>query len=785
MRRNFGVVLLVVAWLAVRVPAQIGRTMPAPPQVTPPALQKHGPPSQPQTQNQGVVVGYVYWNTAGLQYNQASPCQGLSVTISLGTGPNPTQELFKPLGTYNSFSSLGNIGGYAVCEYAVHQVPLGQDLQVQIGVAPSTFSPAVAPSIPSTANNPSSPIKIIGGTCNHLPPAVPSVSVLGSGWWTCGDYAYNVNFVLHALSIGRLAAGANTRITLATPSPGPVKTSPGLLPSQSRGMLMGGASAVPQQATPTTTSISPTRPSQVQQPILTNADVIKLVRGGVPELVVISKIQSARKGFDFSSSGCRALVQARVSAKVLEAMGDRSVQPCSSDGGRVAGGAGGNSQLLPAANGNARSGQLATTAQNSKTLASKLKVMPGKKIRVSNRVQSADSAITQTLLAQSLETHKEKLAVSTKARVSGSLVHPSSTGGSGPLQVLDSTTDPATGSSTPPGGDPAGGTPPAGSGSGQPPLQQSGNPPTQATSGQTLMQRAIHAPQPISMCRFTTEPVIETISGKQHTIVFTPDPGNGQYPANQYVITGCNFGAVQGSARIFGSFINNPSPVNLGIDLWSDSQIVVTFNPTFQNEYDLKSVTLAIVRTDGHTVQFPGISFYATRESRSLARVPHSVVKLPTGYLQQNMVFSPVNTSTLTVAGLAPPAQPVSIAFWIFDPIWSSNVGDGYPPSRLSFSDSIDFSQLRPGFVLDGDVQTVVGVYAPDLSSHGIGVDGGSCKYFDVVVSASQTGNTLTVGVQPAECDNSGKFIYAYYGLELSVTGPKGTLLDPWPGGLQ
>jgi hypothetical protein len=39
--------------------------------------------------------------------------------------------------------------------------------------------------------------------------------------------------------------------------------------------------------------------------------------------------------------------------------------------------------------------------------------------------------------------------------------------------------------------------------------------------------------------------------------------------------------------------------------------------------------------------------------------------------------------------------------------------------------------------------------------------------------------------VQPAECDNSGKFIYAYYGLQLSVTGPKGDLLDPWPGNLQ
>jgi len=778
MGRNLGAVFFAIAWLAVSLPAQTGRTAPPPSQITLPGPQKHGPPSRPQTQNQGVVVGYVYWNTTALQYNQASPCQGLSVTINLGTGPNPTQEQFKPLGTYNSFSSLGNIGGYSVCEYAVHQVPLDQDLQVEIGVAPSTFSTAVSSSIPSTANNLSSPIKIVGGACNRLPPAVPSVSVLGSAWWTCGDYAYNVNFILQALSIGRLTPGANTRVTLATPSPGPVKTTPGLLSSQPRGMLMGGAGAVPQQSAPVSAPVSHTQASLAQQPVLANADVIKLVRGGVPELVVISKIQSARKGYDFSASGCRALVQARVSAKILDAMGDGSVRPCSSAGGTS------NSQLLPAVNGNSRSGQAATTAQNSKTLASKLKLKPGRKIRVSTRAQSADSAIVQTLHAQSLETHKEKLAAPANTRVAGSLAHPAGSGLSGPLRVMDSTTDPATGGSTPPGGDPSGGSP-SGSGSGQPPLQQTGNPPTQPTSGESLMQRAIHAPQPISKCRFTTEPVIETISGKQHSIVFTPDPGNGQYPANQYVIVGCNFGAVQGSARIFGSFINNPSPVNLGIDLWSDSQIVVTFDPTFQNEYDLKNITLAIVRTDGHTVQFPGISFYATRAPRSLASVPHSVVKLPNTYLQQNLMFSPVNTSTLNVAGLTPPAQPVSIAFWIFDPIWSSNVGDGYPPNRLSFSDSIDFSQLRPGFVLDSDVQTVVGAYAPDLSSTGIGVDGGSCKYIDVEVSASQAGNTLNVGVQPAECDNSGKFIYAYYGLELSVTGPKGSLLNPWPDGLQ
>ena len=298
------------------------------------------------------------------------------------------------------------------------------------------------------------------------------------------------------------------------------------------------------------------------------------------------------------------------------------------------------------------------------------------------------------------------------------------------------------------------------------------------------MERAKYAPQPISMCRFTTDPVVETVSGRQHAVVLTPDPGNGQYPANQYTIRGCNFGSVQGKVQIYGPFINNATPVQLGIDSWDDNQILVTFNPKFQNEYDLNSkLTLAVVRTDGHDAKMAGVSFYASRVSRSLARIPQSIVKVPTTHFDINAYVSPVTGPALKAWSLTPPSQPTSAVFWLYDPIWSSNVGDGYPPNRLSYSDSIDFSQLRPGYTLDPNLQTIVGKYYPDLSGNGL--DTGSCKYMDVLVSANMQGSSLLVGVQPAECDNYGKFIYAYYGLQLSVTGPKGDLLDPWPGNLQ
>jgi hypothetical protein len=280
------------------------------------------------------------------------------------------------------------------------------------------------------------------------------------------------------------------------------------------------------------------------------------------------------------------------------------------------------------------------------------------------------------------------------------------------------------------------------------------------------------------MCRFTTDPVIETISGKQHGIVLTPDPGSGQSPNNQYSIRGCNFGAVQGHVHVYGAFINNPTPVSLGIDTWSDNLILVTFNPSFQNEYDLKNIALALVRTDGHTAQLQGLSFYATRTSRQLTRIPQSIVKRPGTELQINDFFSPVSAGSLQSAGLTPISQPTSGVFYLFDPIWTSNAGDGYPPNRLSYSDSIDMNQLRPGFVLDANMQTLVGPYSSVVTD-------ASCKYYDVVVGASMQGGVLQVGVQPAECDDWGKYVYAYYALALSVTGPKGQLLDPWPSGLQ
>jgi hypothetical protein len=310
---------------------------------------------------------------------------------------------------------------------------------------------------------------------------------------------------------------------------------------------------------------------------------------------------------------------------------------------------------------------------------------------------------------------------------------------------------------------------------------------TPATAGPTsASQKLVRASQGMSQCKFSSNPVIETVSGKNSNIIFTPDMGTGPNPTNQYTIRGCNFGQSQGQGQVHlsGPFINHSSPVRLGIDSWSDNLIVVTFDPTFQDEYDLKNITLVVVASNGQNVQLPGQSFAAARASRPLSRVPQSLVALPATSLQRDTFISPVTPATLGAAHLGTFPQAVTLAFYQWAPLWDSpNTSDKYPQNRISWSEFIDISKLRPGFELDSNIQTYT-VFSANLNSNNFGVDGGSCKYGDTPLSAAVQNNKLAIGVQPAECDNNGKFIVAYYGLALSVIGPKGSKLNPWPDNL-
>lgn len=56
------------------------------------------------------------------------------------------------------------------------------------------------------------------------------------------------------------------------------------------------------------------------QDVLTNDDIVKLVKGGLPEAVIIQKIRTSERKFDTSADGLIALKGAGVPDKVIEAM---------------------------------------------------------------------------------------------------------------------------------------------------------------------------------------------------------------------------------------------------------------------------------------------------------------------------------------------------------------------------------------------------------------------------------------------------------------------------------
>lgn len=731
--------------------AQIPATKQSNPAITPVGPHAQQPPGGHPVMT-GTIYGFVYWDANLTSHLGPSVCNALAITVAVAN--KGSYSPFGVVGTQSQLTSMAtihppltsvNTTSYDGCAYSFGNAPLAQNLYVTLSLTQpvGTLTPAVVAKNPAVG-----PIQFSNAPCSKLPPLTKATAGdLTGNWGSCQNVAYDVNLPL-------VKSAQLTVLSASGASGGNQSGTPGAFAQINPGP----------QNTPVLVNPGPQQRPMLSQTGVNGTMLNNQSSAGSPSHGML--VPAVKPSPTPAPSNSQPGAPGQLSPAKTGGSGTVQLNPQASPASGTSIGTRGSSPLLPAAE------LTPATIKRGKTLASHLRLVPGTKIRLSNApAQGLDPITIQAIQSESLQTHNIKVAL---AKLKGSSFQ-------GAIHTLDST-DPA---DPVPGSDPTGGqTGSSGSSSGGASQEPSGTPPTQSSSGSShfTMQQVERAPQPISMCHFTADPVIETVGGKNRNIVLTPDPGTGKYPNNQYSIVGCNFGAIQGDVHIFGPFINNPSPFKLGIDNWTDSVILVTFSPTFQNEYDLKNITLVVVRKDGKSVQVPGISFVATRASRPLASIPRSLVKLPTDYFQSNQFISPLTYANLQQAGLNPVAQTGTAAFYLYDPIWSSNVGDGYPLNRLSFSDSINFGQLRSGFTLDSTFQTLV-LGGPTLDYSSMGPSG--CKYVDTVLSASMEGSNLVVDVQPSECDDDGKFISAYYGLILSVTGPKGDSLNPWPDGLQ
>ena len=476
---------------------------------------------------------------------------------------------------------------------------------------------------------------------------------------------------------------------------------------------------------------------------ITNADVIKMVKAGLPDSAIVASIQSGQPRFDLSPDGLLALHQAGVSQHVLDVMmADGSAKPGATGSG----------------NGVSAGGSPSKSAKGTRSLTGQLM-----RTKLQGASTSLDPGVMKSLQDQSAQAHNESAGLPAGA--------PNSASGSGRAP----TTSPL--------------------------LLGNRSMPAQAAPSQTqasgmvgsvgAMGKLTHAPQPISACRFSSQPSIVTVSGRPKAIVFTPDPGQGANPANQYSIRGCNFGTTQGrgDVHIYGAFINHGRQTNLTVNYWSDSLIVATFAPNFDNEYDIDNITLVVKADSGQEVQLEGNSFVAARETRALTTIPkgtfikfdiHPGPESPFAHADSSFI-SPVASSNPLSKSITQFLTTARQQNWTAVLEHDMSIKN-YPVNRYSWGVEIDFSKLHRGFALDSDLQTVRVGY-PDLNTGSIWVtDGGDCKFGDVAIEGALHAGMLRLRVQPMECDGNGKVAWAHYALILSVTGPKGEKLDPWSG---
>jgi hypothetical protein len=292
-----------------------------------------------------------------------------------------------------------------------------------------------------------------------------------------------------------------------------------------------------------------------------------MLKAGLAESVIISSIRSARKNFDFSSAGCHALQQARVSVGILTEMGDGSVRPC-----REITRPGGKAELNPQSPPGSKRGPANSAALKP------IKLAPPKAFRKVTNPRSAqqNASIIAVLEQQRQAASQEAAAMKIGVR---SVASAASERAPAAIRFQGSTS-----------------------------VQNLG-PETTQSEGK-LASSIAHAPAFNSLvltCSHDSTPRVIQLSGGEGHGIFTPE---AKY--NLYTITGCSFGqsGPGNSAYIFGL---NGFKANLNIDFWSDNGITVHLDPWLAGVFDQDNVTLVVAPAGKQPFNKSGYKFYAAR----------------------------------------------------------------------------------------------------------------------------------------------------------------------------
>lgn len=769
-----GICLLAIL---VNMPASAQRVSPTAPvpnrTITAPGSQR--PPGDHPESTAGTIEGFVYWDANSITHKPASSCSGLALTVSVGSNSGGPLTAYTPIGTLsNNFKYVGQVkqflaGGkvtaYNVCTYGFDHVPVGPDLQVKLTVTdPYAFSPYVVPQSAILG-----PIKIINGQCNMLPQiANPTSADLFAHWGSCQNMAYDVNFPMQAPA--RLSGGAGgitpvnsgrqTGMLPGAPQQGMLGagTTQSAQPSASSGALLGNRQLTPGQGGGMQNPASKVElnpqplPPRVQ---MTNADVLKMLQGRVPESVIVSSIQSAEHRFDFSPASCRELQAAHITRQVLDAMGDGSVRPCPALQGKTPQHTGARSSIL----------------NLDAPMALKRVTNP----RLAEQNAGIIAVLQQQHQAAQEESAEMKLT-SSPAKTTASLTRvPAAAGFKG-------------GAST---------------GIGPETVQGAQKP-----LGSTTITHAPLLNTVVLTCSHDTTPRILQVSGGQSHGIFTPE---AKY--NVYTIVGCSFGQSQSgnSAYIFGG---NGFKATLNIDYWSDNGITAHLDPYLAGVLDQNNVTLVVSPAGKQQIQKPGFQFYAAR-GMPAPDGSDQEVQLAYSSLPQSNVALDYSSSPLVIGWNQVPANAESrfhsfsfsgtpVVGWVFryayghedphnpcfinDIHYSGSDCHWYFQQNHTGNDTWDFRKLAPGFAISSynlyyettDPSKMCGAWDDQAS----GDKDGQVGQWNFNLSSQ---NQISVAWPLYYCHDEEEFssrinkqVLSSYGLAVWVLGPR--CVDPWSG---
>ena len=356
-----------------------------------------------------------------------------------------------------------------------------------------------------------------------------------------------------------------------------------------------------------------------EQSPLTNADVIKMVKGGVPESTIISSIQSSPTKFDLSVAALTGLRKAGVSEKIIEAM-------------RAAGNTEQGAQSTPKKT-------IKPTPEQMKAALAKLKSKPGHlSPMISNtQVSQAEAETVATLQRQKQAVQSGQVLSATGNPGGGQSTPPGAPGGQNPA---GGSSNPTGGSSNPPGGsnpnnpnpnNPSGGQNPVGGLPSKPGASTARavamaptTIPAPQSSGSSLANVSTLRQTNIDACNLPNMPPgIKGLNSQGYygPAVFSQDP---KY--NPFWIIGCHFGTASG--RVYINATSGQKLADLTVDSWTDTLIKATIDPSLIDIFDQDNVTLVVVAANGQQGQKSGFKFFAMRKEILLRDIPKSQVSL-------------------------------------------------------------------------------------------------------------------------------------------------------------